>query len=248
MIDIGGDKFVSAFQAPPQMNPALGLRAVRLALSRPELFLEQLRAIVRASAHGDLRVMIPMIASVHELREVRELMDEAIAQVDAKGQPRAKHIPLGAMIEVPSAAIMAHEMAVIAEFLSIGTNDLIQYALAVDRMSRDLAPLASPFDPSILRLIRSVIEAGQRRNRPVSVCGAMASDPLSAVTLIGMGLRELSMEASAIPEVREAISRVTLKETEAIVLDTLELSTAQEIEAAIAEVFAPRFSDLLETE
>jgi phosphoenolpyruvate-protein phosphotransferase (PTS system enzyme I) len=243
--DIGGDKFVSAFHAPPQMNPALGLRAVRLALSRPDLFLDQLRAIVRASAHGSLRVMIPMISGVDELRQVRHLLDTAIAQVDAAGHARAEHIPLGAMIEVPSAAIMAHELAAIAEFLSIGTNDLIQYALAVDRTSRELAQLGSPFDPAILRLIRGVVEAGARRGRPVSVCGAMASDPLATVLLLGMGIRELSMEASALPEVREAICRITLHEAEAMVLETLEMPTAGEIETAVAEIFAPRFADLL---
>lgn len=246
--DIGGDKFVSAFQAPPQMNPALGLRAVRLALSRPELFLEQLRAIVRASAHGTVRIMIPMITSVTELETVRSMLDEAIAQVDRAGHDRAPEIPLGAMIEVPAAAIMAHQLATLAEFMSIGTNDLIQYALAVDRTSRELAQLASPFDPAILRLVRQVVEAGESRHRPVSVCGAMASDPLSAVLLLGMGLRELSMEAAAIPEVKEAIARVTLREVEAMVLETLEMASAQEIERTVAETFAPRFADLLEAE
>lgn len=246
--DIGGDKFASVFQAPPEMNPALGLRAVRLALARPAVFLEQLRAMVRASAHGSLRIMVPMVASLTELHAVRELLTEAIRQVDQAGHHRAEHIPLGAMVEVPSAAIMAHELAGPAEFLSIGTNDLIQYALAVDRTNRDLAPMASGFDPAILRLIRSVIEAGQRRNRPVSVCGAMASDPLAAVLLIGMGLRDLSMEASAIPEVKEAIARVSLTEAEAIVLDTLQLPSAQEIERAVAESFAARFADLLATD
>jgi phosphoenolpyruvate-protein phosphotransferase (PTS system enzyme I) len=246
--DIGGDKFVSAFQAPPQMNPALGLRAVRLGLARPELFLEQLRAIVRASAHGSVQIMIPMLASVSELTAVRDLLNDAIEQVDAKGQPRAETIPLGAMIEVPAAAIMANEFAVIAEFMSIGTNDLIQYALAVDRTSRELAALASPFDPAILRLIRQVVEAGQNRARPVSVCGAMASDPLAVVLLLGMGIRQLSMEAGAIPGIREAIARVAVREAEAMVLETLEMATAGEILAAVAEAFAPRFADLLEPE
>ena len=246
--DIGGDKFVSTFQAPPEMNPALGLRAVRLALAQPDLFLAQLRAMVRSSAHGSLRILVPMIASVQEFKAVRSLLDRAIAEVDAARQPRAERIPLGVMVEVPSAAIMAHELAEIAEFLSIGTNDLIQYALAVDRTNRELAWMASPFDPAILRLIRTVVEAGERKARPVSVCGAMASDPIAAVLLVGMGLRELSLEASSIPQVKEAIARVTLREAEALALDTLGLTTAQEIERAVAEALAPRLADLLESE
>jgi phosphotransferase system enzyme I (PtsI) len=229
--DIGGDKFVSAFQAPDEMNPALGLRAVRLALSRPELFLTQLRAMVRASAHGDLRIMIPMIASVHELREVRKLLDVAIATVDKVGIRRAEHIPLGIMVEVPSAAI-------------IGTNDLVQYALAVDRTNHALAELGSPFDPAILRLIRSVLESGEARGRPVSVCGAMASNPVAALLLVGMGLRELSMEASAIPLVKEAISRIRLSEIEEIARMSRELVTAQEVEQRVTEALGPRFADL----
>ncbi len=246
--DIGGDKFVSAFQAPAEMNPALGLRAVRLALSRPELFLTQLRAMVRASAHGSLRIMIPMIASVSELRAVRELLDRAIVEVDRAGQKRAEHIPLGIMIEVPAAAIMANELCAIAEFMSIGTNDLIQYALAVDRTSQTLAELGSPFDPAILRLIRQVVEAGERHGRPVSVCGEMASNLVASVLLIGMGIRELSMEASAVAEVKEALGRVTVQESQAIVLETLGMVTAREIEQAVNEIIAPRFADLLQPE
>ena len=246
--DIGGDKFVTAFQAPPEMNPALGLRAVRLGLAHPDLFLTQLRAMVRASAHGDLRVMVPMVASVQELRSVRELLAQAEREVDDAGHKRAKHIPLGIMVEVPSAAIMADELAVYAEFMSIGTNDLVQYTLAVDRSSQDLAYLASPFDPAILRLIRMVLRAGKHRARPVSVCGAMASDPLSTTLLVGMGLRELSMEASAIPAVKEALGRVTLAEAEQMAEQALEAVTADDVEQALAAVFAPIFADLLDAD
>ena len=246
--DIGGDKFVSAFQAPDEMNPALGLRAVRLGLSRPDLFLEQLRAMVRASVHGELLVMIPMISTLRELRAVKNLLRRAIAEVDEADQPRAQHIPLGVMIEVPSAAMMADELSSEAEFLSIGTNDLIQYSLAVDRTSRELAYLASPFDPAILRLIQRVIDAGQQNHRSVAVCGAMASDPLAAVMLVGMGLRELSMEASAIPVVKEAIARVSVEEAERVVNETRRYNDASEIEQSIAAVLAPKLSDLLDAD
>jgi phosphoenolpyruvate-protein phosphotransferase (PTS system enzyme I) len=243
--DIGGDKFVSTFQVPAEMNPALGLRAVRLALSRPDVFLEQLRAMVRASAHGDLKIMIPMVASLREFEEVRRLVGIATREVAARGQKHAAHIPLGVMIEVPGAAVMADLFARQSDFLSLGTNDLVQYALAIDRTSRSLAYLASPFDPSILRLIVTVVTAAEKHGRPLSVCGAMASDPLAAVLLVGLGLRELSMEAAAIPEIKEAIHRVTLAEATAVANEALMQETAEDVERTIAAAFAPRLFDLL---
>jgi phosphotransferase system enzyme I (PtsI) len=243
--DIGGDKFVSTFQVPPEMNPALGLRAVRLALSRPDVFLAQLRAMVRASAHGELRIMIPMIASLREFEEVRRLLGVAMREVAARGQKHAQTIPLGVMIEVPGAAVMADLFARDADFLSLGTNDLVQYALAIDRTSRSLAYLASPFDPAILRLIVTTVTAAQRYDRPVSVCGAMASDPLAAVLLVGLGVRELSMEAAAIPEIKEALHRVSLVEAEAVAAEALRQESAEDVERALAAAFAPRLFDLL---
>jgi phosphotransferase system enzyme I (PtsI) len=246
--DIGGDKFASTFKVPPEMNPMLGLRAVRLALSRPDVFLEHLRAMVRASAHGDVRIMVPMVASLVELREVRALLERARAEVRSAGHRQADHIPLGVMIEVPAAAVIVDLFAQEAAFLSLGTNDLIQYALAVDRTSRSLAYLASGFDPSILRLIAGVIRAGEEWECPVSICGAMASDPLAAILLLGLGLRDFSMEAAAVPEIKEALRRVTLAEAEAVAADVMRLRTAEEIEHAVAAAFAPRIYDLLSGE
>jgi phosphotransferase system enzyme I (PtsI) len=243
--DIGGDKFVSTFQVPPEMNPALGLRAVRLALSRPDVFLAQLRAMVRASAHGEMRIMIPMIASLREFEEVRRLVGVALREVAARGQKHAPNIPLGVMIEVPGAAVMADLFAREADFLSLGTNDLVQYALAIDRTSRSLAYLASPFDPAILRLIVTSVTAAQKYDRPISVCGAMASDPLAAVLLVGLGVRELSMEAAAIPEIKEALHRVSLAEAEAVAAEALRQESAEDVERALAAAFAPRLFDLL---
>jgi phosphotransferase system enzyme I (PtsI) len=235
--DIGGDKFVSSMQVPSDMNPALGLRAVRLALARKDLFLAQLRAMVRASAHGILRIMVPMIASMGELDQVKQLLAQAIAEVDAAGLPRAPQLPLGIMVEVPAAAILADRFAPAAEFLSIGTNDLVQYALAVDRSSPELAYLASFFDPAILRLIQGVIDAGAEHQRPVIVCGAMASDPLAAVLLIGMGIRELSLEASSLPDVRTAIESVTVADARAAA-DVARLgATASEVRRVLEERF-----------
>jgi phosphoenolpyruvate-protein phosphotransferase (PTS system enzyme I) len=243
--DIGGDKFASTFQLPAEMNPALGLRAVRLALREPEVFLTQLRAMVRASAHGDVRIMIPMVASIHELRQVKALVAQACEQVKARGQAFEEHIPLGIMIEVPAAAVMADVFARESEFFSIGTNDLVQYALAIDRASQSLAALASPFDPAILRLIKFVVDAGAEKERPVSLCGAMASDPLAACLLVGLGLRDLSMEAAAIPEIKEAIRRLTVAEAEAIAARALACDSAEGVEDLLARELAPRLIDLL---
>lgn len=241
--DIGGDKFVSVFEMPSEMNPALGLRAVRLGLARPEIFLTQLRAMVRATAHGKLRILLPMIASLGELFAVKELFDQAVKDVDARGLPRAEHIPIGIMVEVPSAAVMAAEFAEHAEFMSIGTNDLVQYTLAVDRSTPELAYLASYFDPAILRLIRNVLEAGKGRERPVLLCGAMASDPMAALLLVGMGLREMSMEAAAVPEVREVLANVTLAQTERAAADAMVERTAAGVQAALTRHFGRLLSE-----
>lgn len=240
--DIGGDKFVSSLLVPRDMNPALGLRAVRLGLARPDIFSTQLRGMIRASAHGQLRIMVPMIASLGELRAVRILFDRALSEVDTHGHARAPHIPLGMMVEVPSAAIMAGEFAREAEFFSIGTNDLVQYALAVDRASPELAYLASFYDPAVLRLITTVVRAGRDHHRPVGLCGAMASDQFAAVLLLGLGLRELSMEAAAIPAVREAIAAVTLGEAEDAARAALAEVTAAEVERVLIERFGDRLN------
>jgi len=243
--DIGGDKFISSLKLPPEMNPMLGLRAVRLALSQPDMFLEHLRAMVRASAYGNVKIMVPMIATLTELRQVRKYLERAIAEVKARGLPCAEEIPLGIMVEVPAAAVLVDRFAQEAAFMSLGTNDLVQYSLAVDRSSGSLAYLASSFDPAILRLIRSVVRAGEGWDCPVSICGAMASDPLAALLLLGLGMRDFSMEAAAIPEIKEAIRRVTLAEAESVAKEAMQYGTAEEIETCIAESFAPRLYDLL---
>lgn len=244
--DIGGDKFASVFQAPEEMNPALGLRAVRLGLARPELLLTQLRAMVRASHFGKLSVMVPMISTVRELRAVRELLQLATREVDAAGQQRAEEIPLGMMVEVPAAAIMAEEFAADAEFFSIGTNDLVQYCLAVDRTNQELAHLASPYHPAILRLIKGVVIAGARHHRPVGVCGAMASDPMAACLLVGMGLRELSMESTSLPEVRAAIARVSCAEARRVAQLALDCVTAREVEQTLKAALLPHLKDIID--
>jgi len=244
--DIGGDKLAPSVHGPPGLNPALGVRAIRLGLAIPELLLTQLRAMVRASAHGRVQILIPMVSTVGEFRAVQKLVYQAMDEIDARSQPRAAFIPCGCMIEVPSAAMMADELAREAAFLSIGTNDLVQYTLAVDRGRRELVDLASPFDPAVLRLIRRTARAGERQNRRVLACGAMASDPLGVLLLLGMGLRELSMEGAAIPELKEAISRVTMHELEQLADAALASSTAEEVERMVTEGYAPCFADLLD--
>jgi phosphotransferase system enzyme I (PtsI) len=179
--------------------------------------------------------MVPMIASLVELLEVKRLLAQAIAEVDQRGQARASHIPLGIMVEVPAAAILADHFALHAEFMSIGTNDLVQYSLAVDRSSPALAYLASFFDPAILRLIRGVISAGAAHDRPIIVCGAMASDPLAAALLVGMGLRELSLEASSISDVRAAVETVTLAEAREAADAAFRCATATEVRTVLEE-------------
>ncbi len=243
--DLGGDKFASSFPLPAEMNPALGLRAVRLALKAPDVFLTQLRAMARASAFGDLRIMIPMISTVHEMRESRRLFEQAVEEVRARGHAVRDHVPFGMMIEVPSAAVMADVFAREADFFSIGTNDLVQYSLAIDRASRSLADLASPLDPSILRLIHGATRAAINRGIPISVCGAMASDPVAASLLVGLGLRELSMEAAAIPEIKEAIARITLAEAENLAEAALGMDSAVSVRELLDRELAPRLIDIL---
>ena len=242
--DIGGDKFASSFELPPEMNPALGLRAIRLALAQPEVFSTQLRAMVRAARHGNVRIMLPMISTTDEIAAARALLARAEADVARSFGKRVDPIPLGAMIEVPAAAVMADVLARHADFFSIGTNDLVQYALAVDRTSRTLAHLASPLSPAILRLCAMAIRAANAAKIPVSVCGTMASEPLHALLLVGLGVRELSMEASAIPVVREAISRASMAELARIAELCLEAETEARVREAVSSSLGPRLLDL----
>lgn len=245
--DMGGDKRVLDCAVDSERNPALGLRAVRLALAAPEVFLRQLCAMVRASAHGPAQILVPMIATLGEFRKVKALLVRAIEDVDRRGLGRAPVVPLGVMVEVPSVALLADRFAGEADFLSLGTNDLVQYTLAADRTSRSLAYLASPFDPAVIGFIDNVVRAVRRHGRPLSVCGEMASEPLGAILLVGMGLRELSMEASAVPEIKEVLSRVTLAEAQQAARRALRLDTAEAVEADLARAFEQRLSDVPET-
>ena len=204
-LDIGGDKPLPYLNLPKEENPFLGYRAIRICLDRTDIFLTQLRAILRAGLFGDCRMMFPMVSSVEELRQAKELVSVAKEQLRTQGIAFAAGIPVGVMIEIPSAALTADQLAREADFFSIGTNDLCQYTLAVDRMNEKIAALYDPFHPAVLCLIQMVIDEGRRAGIPVGMCGEMAGDTNATELLFNMGLREFSMNAPSIPEVKEII-------------------------------------------
>jgi phosphotransferase system enzyme I (PtsI) len=205
-IDIGADKPLDPDRASVQLNPALGLRAIRWSLSEPEMFLTQLRAILRAAAYGPVRLLIPMVGQLSEIRRTRELIARACEQLDQRTQPYGP-VPLGAMIEVPAAALSIRMFMPYFDFMSIGTNDLVQYTLAIDRADESVAHLFDPLNPAVLRLISEVIEACNAMHRPVSVCGEMAGDPSVTRLLLGMGLRCFSMHPAQLLAVKQEILR-----------------------------------------
>ncbi len=227
--DLGGDKFLSHLEMPHEMNPFLGWRAIRFCLARPEIFKVQLRAILRASAHGKLRVMYPMISGVTELKQANALLKEAQAELRARKISFDEKIEVGAMIEIPSAALTCDILAPEADFFSIGTNDLIQYALAVDRINEKIAYLYEPAHPAVLRLLKSVIEAGHAKGIWVGMCGEMAGDPLLTPVLVGLGLDEISTSPVLLPEIKKIIRSITFAEAQEIADYTMELSTGVEV-------------------
>ena len=205
-LDVGADKALSYGDHDAQaLNPALGRRAVRYCLSRPDMFLVQLRALLRASAHGSLRILLPMITHDHEIIECLRLLDRAREQVALRRLPAAEHVPVGAMIEVPAAALSAGFFLRKLDFLSIGTNDLIQYTLAIDRSDSEVAALYDSYHPAVLRLIAMTIDAARKAGKPVSVCGELAGDPRATRLLLGMGLTEFSMHPASLLRVKREI-------------------------------------------
>lgn len=231
-LDIGADKLVTFGRvvAAPR-NPSLGLRSIRLSLRDPHLFRTQLRAILRASTLGDVRIMFPLISTLGELRRARALLNEVAAELAAEGIPVRADLPVGAMVEVPAAAVVADQLAREVDFLSIGTNDLIQYALAVDRTDETVADLYNAADPAVLRLIAMVVAAGERRKVEVNVCGSMGGEPLYTMLLVGLGLRRLSMPPHQLPEVKRVIRAISLEEAQTIATHALEQDTADAVAA-----------------
>ena len=229
-LDAGGDKLMEGGHSREQ-NPALGVRAIRLALGIPDEFRKQLRAILRLSASGPVRVMFPMISGLEELRQAKELLDEVRAELDAEGIAYDRSMPVGIMIEVPSAVQIADLLARESDFFSVGTNDLIQYSLAIDRSSEQLAAMFQPLHPAVLRSLRSVVTAAQQAGIPASICGEMAGDPFYLPLLLGLGFDELSMSAGAIPRVKQVLRSLTRARAVEIAETCLGFSTAVEVEA-----------------
>jgi len=229
-LDLGGDKFLSQFQIPHEMQPFLGWRAIRFCLARPDIFKLQLRAILRASVHGNLKLMYPMISGIEELRQANGLLREAKGELNQKGIEFNDKIPVGVMIEVPSAAMTADILAKEADFFSIGTNDLIQYCLAVDRGNEKVAYLYEPAHPAVLRMIKQVIDAAHQANIKVAMCGEMAGEPSLALILLGLGLDEFSVPPQVIPELKFIIRAIGFKAVQSLASEAMKLSTGTEIE------------------
>lgn len=228
-LDLGGDKFLSSLDVPHEMNPFLGWRAIRFCLTRVDVFKVQLRAILRASAHGNLKVMYPMISNVVELRQANDILAECRDELKKEGHPFDPEMEVGAMIEIPSAALISEILAKEVDFFSIGTNDLIQYALAVDRVNEKIAYLYEPTHPAILKLIKHIVDSGHRNNIWVGSCGEMSGDPAIAILLTGLEIDEISTSPVVLPKVKKAIRSVSFETAKAIASQALEFPTGEEV-------------------
>jgi phosphotransferase system enzyme I (PtsI) len=242
--DLGGDKLPSGMRMPAD-NPALGLRAIRYCLREPQMFRTQLRALLRASVHGNLKIMFPMISGVAELRGAKRALDDARAELEGEGVEVLRNIPVGIMIELPSAAMIADRLAKECDFFSIGTNDLIQYTIGIDRQNKDVAYLYKPLHLSVLRMLKHICDAGREAGIPVSMCGEMAGEPVNALVLLGLGVSELSMNGPSIPFVKRVIRAGRASDGRALVGRLLALTTADDIEREVRTEMARRFPGLL---
>jgi len=240
-LDINGDKAVANSTGSDEANPALGLRAIRYCLKKPDIFRTQLRAILRVAAFGNVRILIPMISSLDEIRDTKKLLNEAANSLEKEGKAYNKNIEFGIMIEVPSAVIMADVMAQETDFFSIGTNDLIQYTLAIDRGNREVAHLYHPFHPAILRMIKHVTDVGKEKGKKVFMCGEMAGDPFNVPVLLGLGIDELSMNPQSIPAVKNMIRSLKVEDTRRFIKEALKQTTTMDViklvEASFGEMF-----------
>ncbi len=230
-LDLGGDKFVSSMDVPNEMNPYLGCRAIRFCLTRPDIFKTQLRAILRASAHGNLMVMYPLISTIGELQKANEFLEESRQELRSEGLAFSETLQVGAMIEIPSAALTSDILAREVDFFSIGTNDLIQYSLAVDRVNEKIAYLYQPTHPAILKLIQMVVENAHAAGKWVGSCGEMSGDPAIALLLVGLGIDELSASPVSLPKIKKAVRSIRYDDAKKIAAKALQFSTAEEIRA-----------------
>lgn len=234
-LDLGGDKFLSPLEYPREINPFLGCRAIRFCFERPDIFKIQLRGILRASVFGKIRIMFPMITTLEELIRAKEMVEESKKELKKANISFDRDIKIGTMIETPSAAMISDILAKEADFFSIGTNDLIQYSLAVDRVNEKVVSLYQPAHPGVLKLIKNVVDAGHKANIRVAMCGEMAGDPLYTIMLIGLGLDELSMSPIRIPELKKVIRSISLKEAKQVTEKVLSFSTNREVETLLRE-------------
>lgn len=238
-MDIGGDKELPYLKLPDEMNPFLGYRAIRISLDRPDLFKTQLRALLRASVHGHLRIMFPMIATLQEFRSAKAMLEEVKAELIENGTPVAENIEVGIMVEIPAAAVLADQFAKEVDFFSIGTNDLIQYTMAADRMNEQVSYLYQPYNPSILRLIKNVIDASHAEGKWTGMCGEMAGDQTAVPLLLGLGLDEFSMSASSILKTRSLVSKLNYSDMQVLAEKALnECSTAEEVVELVDDAVA----------
>jgi phosphotransferase system enzyme I (PtsI) len=243
-LDLGGDRFSSEISWTKETNPALGLRAIRFCLQQPKLFKSQLRAILRASAFGNIQVMFPMISGLQELLDSRKILKEVMAELDQEGTAYDRNIKVGLMIEVPSAVTVADILARHADFFSIGTNDLIQYALAIDRVNEHVAFMYQPFHPAILRMILQVIKAAKQAGIKVALCGEMAGDPLCTSVLLAMGIDELSLNAGGIPMIKKVIRSLSLDQTKTDLKKIMKLDTAAQVREFTMKKMKPLLDEL----
>jgi phosphoenolpyruvate-protein phosphotransferase (PTS system enzyme I) len=232
--DVGGDKLpVGGF--PTEANPFLGWRAIRMCLDQPELFGVQLRALLRAAVHGDVRIMLPLVVTVDEVRAARALLEQAARDLERRGVPHRSDVPLGVMIETPAAAVAADTFAADVSFFSIGTNDLVQYTLAVDRGNANLASRFTPLHPAVLKLIQGTVRTARENNLEVAVCGEMASQPLMAFALIGLGVRQLSVAPRSVPLVKRLVRAITAQGAQETALAALKMQTAADANRLLRE-------------
>ena len=239
-LDIGGDKFPVGMGPSKGLNPALGLRGIRFSLNDEKTFRTQVRAILRASEFGKVRILVPMVSNILEIREVKKIIEETAGELNSRNS-----VEVGVMIEIPSAAIMASEIAEEVDFLSIGTNDLIQYTLAVDRVNDHVSYLFTPFNPAVLRLIKGVIEMARAKGVPVSVCGEMAGQVSCVPLLVGMGVDELSMNVHAIPKVKKILNCITERESKEILEQVLKLKTAVDVKDYVAHAIMEKWGAII---
>ncbi len=236
-LDINGDKAVAYMSEDDEVNPVLGLRAIRYCLQKPDVFKTQLRAIMRAGHHGQVRILFPMISRVDEVFAIKKIMAQVTQSLENDGLPYSKSAQIGVMIEVPSAVIMADALAKEVDFFSIGTNDLIQYAMAIDRTNRHVAYLYNPFHPAVIRLLHQVVEAGRQNNTPVYICGEVAGEPTYVPILVGLGLNELSTTPQTVPLIKNAIRQINAAEARTFVDQLLTQTTTEQIERLVHDTY-----------